>query len=56
MNNKDCRYCEHAATESANSNWCSCYVDDGYFDHKIEDFREANTCKWFEYSDSFPKY
>lgn len=53
---RDCRYCEYATTGSPDCNWCNCYVDDGYFDHKVTDFKEAENCDWFEFCDIFPKY
>lgn len=54
---RDCHYCEHCVCESPTSKDVHCYNDSSYFDHTIKSPKnEANKCKFFEYSDSFPKY
>ena len=52
----DCHYCEYAACEDEVYD-VDCYVDDfTYFDHHVEDSKEAEKCRWFKYCASFPKY
>lgn len=54
---KDCRYCEYAVCYDEDSFRVDCYVDDfQYFDHHVEDPKEAEKCKWFSFCDIFPKY
>lgn len=53
-NYKDCHFCENASCLDENSA-VDCYADFGYFDHHVEDSREAENCSLFEYCDIFPK-
>lgn len=54
--NCDCHYCEYACCDNADSEIVSCNVDDGYFDHYVNDSSEAKKCSSFRYCDSFPKW
>ena len=52
----DCHYCEEALCSSPDDDWCDCYGDFGWFDHKVIDSKkEAENCSLFKYCDIFPK-
>lgn len=53
---RDCHYCEYGACENDKSE-VDCYVDDGgYFDHSVEDSKEAEECEWFIFCNVFPRF
>ena len=52
---KDCHYCEFAMCNDEESD-VDCYADGCYFDHHVEDSKEAEECPWFGYCDIFPKF
>lgn len=52
---RDCHYCDYACCNDENSS-VDCYVEDfAYFDHHVEDSKEAENCEWFIYCNIFPK-
>lgn len=56
MNKVDCHYCDYACCMDENSS-VDCYVEDfAYFDHHVEDPKEAENCDWFRYCGVFPKF
>lgn len=54
----DCHYCNWACCDDADAeSKVKCYVDDfEFFDHDVADPKEAESCPWFRFCDSFPKW